>query len=86
MAKVKQEEGKEEVPVEILATAIVHIAEGIKRLRAGRLSDKAILLLIQHACPATYHDPRPTVATICKVLDAMEGLEATYLKKKSSLK
>lgn len=70
----------EEVPTEVLASAITSIADGVTKLRSGRLNDRALLLLIQHACPSA---DRPSVSTIRAVLDAIEGLKAQYLKKPS---
>ena len=69
---------KDEVPVEIIADALVAISAGITKLRAGRLNDKALLMLIQHACPAS---DRPSISSIRTVLDAVESLRSEYVKK-----
>ncbi|MFA5952285.1 MAG: hypothetical protein WC807_18610 [Hyphomicrobium sp.] len=82
---VVKQDGEQEVTVEVLASSIVAISEGIKKLRAGRLNDKALMLLIQNACPATGTPPsRPAQKEIRAVLDGMAALEATYLKKAPS--
>lgn len=67
----------EEVPVEIIANSLVSMADGIKALRAGPLNERALLLLIQHAMPAT---DRPSTKLIKGVLDGVEALKRTYLK------
>lgn len=83
---VKQPPEKEdEVPTEVIAAAIVVISEGIKKLRAGRLNDKALVLLIQHAAPGKKNKfgSKPVTSTeIRAVLEGLEGLQATFLKKK----
>lgn len=81
LAVVKQPDPPaDEVPTEIIADALVRIADGVTRLRSSRLNDKALLLLIQHACPAA---DRPSIGTIRTVLSAVENLKAEYLKKPS---
>jgi hypothetical protein len=47
---VKQRPGGE-IPTEILADNIKSISESMKKLRSGRLNDRALHLLIQHAAP-----------------------------------
>jgi hypothetical protein len=64
-------------PVEVIAAAIVAIYEGIKKLRAGPLNDRALLLLIQHATPG-----QVTAKQIRAVLNGIESLEEQYLKPK----
>lgn len=61
--------------VEVLASSIKIIAEGVKKLRAGALNEKCILLLIEHACT-----PKVGKKQIKAVLDALEGLSDEYLK------
>ncbi|MDE2103460.1 MAG: hypothetical protein KGL39_39830 [Patescibacteria group bacterium] len=80
---VKQEPNAE-VPTEVLAGAILAISVGLKQLRSGRLNDKALVLLIQHAAPSfDKHSTRSvTVSMVKAVLEGIESLEATYLKKK----
>lgn len=70
----------DEVPTEVIADALVRISEGIAKLRSGRLNDKALVLLIQHACPS---QDRPSISTIRTVLDAVENLRGEYVKKPS---
>lgn len=70
-----------EVPVEVLAkaiVAIVAIADGVKRLRAGPINEKTLRLLIQHSAPGHIN-----VATIGQVLDGLEQLEAACLRARS---
>lgn len=73
----------EEVPVEVIAGALVAISDGIKRLRSGSLNDKALMLLIQHACPS---NDRPSISTIRTVLGAIESLKSEYVRKPSTTK
>lgn len=77
----------EEIPVEVLAAEILSISEGIKKLRAGRLNERALLLLIQHAAPTVKQHGRfsgsPITAKQVKaVLTGLESLEREYLKPK----
>ena len=65
-----------EIPVEVLATSIVAISEAMKRLRGGRLADRALFLLIQDACTV-----RIGLDTLRKVLDAVGELEKRYVRK-----
>lgn len=79
----------EEVPTEVLAQEIVALSAGIKKLRAGRLNDRALHLLIQNAAPSIagrYKTAPLSLKTINAVLEGIEGLEAAYLKKKPEAK
>lgn len=78
---VKQVEGSE-VPVEVIAQAVLSISQGIKKLRTGPLNDYALVLLIQHACPPVKHKPI-SQKEVKTVLAGLEALERTYLKKKA---
>ena len=84
---LKQDETNE-IPVEVLADSIKAISEGIKKLRSGRLNDKALILLIVNAAPSyggTYSNRKHVSAVQVKtVLDGMEQLEHEYLKPKKS--
>jgi len=77
--KVVQKDG-EEIPTEVLAREIQAISDGIKRLRAGRLNDRALILLIQHAAPSVKYKP-VTIAVVRSVLRGIETLAAEYLKR-----
>lgn len=72
------------VTVEILASSIVAISEGIKKLRAGKLTDDALILLIQHAAPAKrvggYAKSPISAAEVRRVLAGLEDLSKTYVK------
>jgi hypothetical protein len=68
----------EEIAAEVLATAIVEVADAVRRLRSSRLNEKALLLLIQHSIPSA---DRPTTKQIKSVLDAAERLKEVYLRK-----
>jgi hypothetical protein len=69
------------VTVEVIAESIVQISSGIKVLRAGKLNDKALFLLIQHACPTSGAMKKPSAKEIKMVLDGIASLEEQYLKK-----
>lgn len=69
--------GEENVTTEVLAESIVSVAESMRKLRAGRLNDKCLFLLIQHAAPGKIY-----LTDIDLVFKAIEALEHTYLKKK----
>lgn len=78
---VAQVEGAE-VATEVLASAIVAISDGIKRIRAGKLNDKALIILIQQAAPTMQPSgARIPLSTIKDVLEGMASLEATYIRK-----
>lgn len=74
----------DQVPVEVLATSIKGISDGIAKLRAGPLNEKALILLIQHAAPYIGYGKNVTAKQIKAVLDGMESLEREYLKPKKS--
>lgn len=78
LALKQPEPPADEVPQEVIADALVAISDGIKRLRAGTLNDKALVLLIRHAIPAK---DRVSEAQIRAVLDGAEALKSTYLKR-----
>ena len=65
-----------EAPTEILASSIVTIAEGMRKLRNGRLADRALFLLIQDACPENM-----SLARIRSVLDAIGELDKQYVRR-----
>lgn len=75
-ASVKQPNAPEaEVPVEVLATAIVSVADAVTRLRNGRLNDRALFLLIQHSSSEPL-----TIKQIKAVFDASASLKKQFLK------
>lgn len=79
--KVVQED-KAPVAVEVIASAIISISQGVKALRASRLNDRALLLLIQHAAPMVGNKPL-SQKEVRAVLDGIESLEATYIRKRT---
>jgi len=62
-----------EVPVEILASSIVQVAAGMKRINESRLTRKALVVLL-------VHDTGLGHGAVSTVLDSLDSLEATYLK------
>lgn len=79
-AAVRQDPDNE-IPTEIIAAHIVAIADGIKRLRSGKLNDKALFLLIQQASPTQGGSgARIPISVIRDVFDGIDSLKATYLR------
>lgn len=81
--RITQKEG-EEIPTEVLATEIMAISAGIKKLRSGRLNEDALILLIQHASPSyggKYARSRVGKNEIKAVLDGMTDLERAFIRK-----
>ena len=74
-------EPEAEVPTEVLAEAIVAISQGIKKLRTGRFNDDALCMLIAYAAPTMKGSGKPSKREVRAVLDGIEALERTYLKK-----
>lgn len=80
---VRQTEGKE-VPTEVLATSIKALADGMRKLRNGRLSDRAIFLLVQDASPnvgGKYGSAKLSMKDIRAVFSGLDNLEAAFLRK-----
>jgi hypothetical protein len=73
MSKVTVKQTENEIPVEILAESIKDISTAVSKLRAGRLTERAIILLIADNC--TVGKP-----AIKQVLDSMHTLSKRYLK------
>lgn len=71
---VKQKENAEEIPTEIIAQSIKDISDGVKKIRSGKLNDKAIILLISKASSVS-------LETVRSVLNGMENLEKQFLRK-----
>jgi hypothetical protein len=88
MAKttVKQPEDQtKEVPTEVLATSIIAISEGMRKLRSGRLTDRALFLLLQDAAPSVggrYGKTPVSMKEIKAVMAGLENLETAFIKKK----
>lgn len=79
----------DEVPTEVLAESIITIAQGIRKLRNGRLNDRALFLLIQDAAPSVgsrYGRTPVSLKEIRAVIDGIDSLEATFIRKKSTEK
>lgn len=76
--KVTQDDAKP-VPIEVMAESIVAISQGIRKLRAGPLNDRALVLLIQHAAPS-HNGAAISQKEIKAVLAGIENLEREYLR------
>lgn len=87
MAKVLtiKQSPENEVPTEVFATSVKSISDGIKKLRSGRLNDRALFLLIQDAVGGVGPERGPkqklALRDIKAVLDGIEALERTFLRK-----
>lgn len=80
MRKLKEVKVIEDVPVEILASAIRDISIGIDKIKAGPLEERAILLLVQHAAPAKRGNVRYSLKDVADILQGLDNLKSTYLK------
>lgn len=83
MLSIKQDTSKS-IPVELLASSLMTISEGIKRLRKERLNDRALFLLIQNAAPKNgprSNSPQITLQEIQCVIEGLERLEETFIRK-----
>lgn len=58
----------------VIADALVHVSTGMKQLQAGRLNQRALLLLLADSS-------KVPMRTIEKVLSSMTTLADDYLKK-----
>lgn len=63
-----------EIAAEQIAKAVEDIAQAVRRLRSGRLNDRAITLLISNASKQPQY-------IVDAVLGGMESLERLFLKK-----
>lgn len=63
-----------EPAIDDIADAVGAISDAVKRLRAGKLNEKALVLLISHASGQSQ-------SAVRAVLEGMEGMRAYYLKK-----
>ena len=71
----------QETTVEVLADSIKQISDGMKKLQAGRLNDKALYLLIQHATKSPYRSGvKVGITEIKNVIDGIKNLERAHLK------
>lgn len=59
--------------VKDIAEGIVHVSKAMKELQSGRLSNKAVLVLLSHTSGLSQKD-------IIKVLNGLSDLEKIYLK------
>lgn len=71
---VKQTE-KDPIPTEIIAQSIVDISAGMKQIRNGRLTHKALVLLLSYASGISQRD-------VTAVIDGLNNLERLFIVKK----
>ena len=84
--KVVVAQPREAPPIEvtILADSIVKISDAVTALRRGRLTDRAILLLIHGACKTDGRGKKVGMGEVRNVLDAMEDLKRLYTRQSMS--
>jgi len=87
MVKIKVIKNKENPePTPVLAEAIIKISEAMEDLAKTDLNERAIVVLIQDACPAVigngYNKRKPTKKEIKAVLDSMKQLKGWYCREK----
>lgn len=75
----------EVVPKEVLADAIVKLSDAAERLLSGRLTERALLLLLHDAVKPTTNwsgkqPTKPTKSDIKAVLHALPELKKLYVK------
>lgn len=63
------------MPTEVIAESILEISKGMKQLHAGKLNEKALTVLLCHSTGFG-------AGTVRTVLQALDELEAQYIKKK----
>ena len=71
--KVVQQEGKEEVPAEVVAQSIKKLSDAVEQMNKSGLSEKAIRLLLRHGSGESDR-------AVCNVLGALRNLKQDYLK------
>lgn len=74
--KVTQKENAPEILTEVTAQAIQEISAALKRMRGGRLKEKALIILIKRAAPSWV-----TEVQVRAVLEGISNLEKEYLNK-----
>lgn len=77
MAKQVKVENDVGIPLSILASEILHLSQGMKTIEEGKLSKRAIILLLQDAIGTT----KITRLQIELVLDYLPRLKEIYLRK-----
>jgi hypothetical protein len=62
------------IPTEIIAESIVKIADGFEAMNKSKLTEKAVIILLQHSTGLP-------MGTIKQVLNAAQDLKRDYIKK-----
>lgn len=71
--KLIQKPNAEAVPDEVIAQSLVEISAGMKRMRDGKLSNKAWLVLLKHSTGETFE-------TLENVIKGIDNLSRDYVK------
>jgi len=72
-----------EIPLEIIAEAIVEISKSMEVLKNSRLTQSAILLLIHDNCRSVggkFDKKKPTIKQILAVIESISTLKNQYIK------
>ena len=77
MAKTKIIQPEKEIPTEVLAASIKEIADGMRKIRAGKLNERALLVLLHDATGIR-------IPAIREVLEGLENLDKRYLNTKQT--
>lgn len=64
-----------QVATEVIEESIIYMAEAMRRMNSTRLARKTIVVLLMH-------DTKLGMGTVESVLDSLDRLEQTWLKKK----
>lgn len=64
-----------------IVAEIRRASAGIKNLRSGPLSDRALVVLIQDACGTDKHYRKFSKQEIIQILDGIESMEKLFLRK-----
>lgn len=70
---VSQSPTKYPIPTEVIAQAVADIADGVKKINAGNLNRKGLLILLSHASGVPQRECK-------KVIDSLGDLGKRYLK------
>jgi hypothetical protein len=83
MSKVVVKQNPEkEVPIEVLADAIVAISEGVAKMRSSRFVDRTLYMLIADAAPMFGNRQTVGIREVKAVIEGIASLEARHLKKR----
>lgn len=77
--KLIQEEGQEEVPMEVIASAIVKLSDSAHKLLNSGLNKRALIVLLHDSMGGGSKVGRPAIAA---VLEQLPKLKEIYVQKR----